>query len=185
MRERSPTSSFPSEGEKDAAPADPGGDGQDPAGEAQDANDAANAAAAGGTASITIGGDTIEVMSFEDSLVQRCDPDFFGGFWVILFSDPDPASQPDHVEMAFPGGDFTDPPRIRVMTDRGESEWLADESNVPDEAPDPNIQWSVDGNTVSGSVTLYEENSLFAFRAGLADELLTAEAAFEATCPGS
>ena len=152
---------------------------------AEDANQAANAEAEGGTASITIDGDTIDVMSFEDSLIQRCDPDFFGGFWVILLSDPDPANQPDSVEMAFPGGDFTDPPRIRVVTNQGDVEWLADESDIPDGAPDPNIQWTVDGNTVTGSATLYEENSFFAFGAGQVDELLTAEATFEASCPAS
>ena len=175
-----PTAGQPSAGE--TSPSD-SAEGSTPS--VEDANEAANAAAEGGTATITIGGDTIEVMSFEDSLVQRCDPDFFGGFWVILLSDPDPASQPDSVEMAFPGGDFTDPPRIRVITDQGELEWLADESDVPDGAPQPNIQWTVDGNTVSGSATLYEENSLFAFRGGQVEEVTTAEATFEASCPGS
>lgn len=152
---------------------------------AQEANQAANTGAAGGTASVTFDGMTVEVMSFEDALVQRCDPNFFGGFWVILLSDPDPASQPDSVEMAFPGGDYTDPPRLRIITDAGESEWLADESDVPEGAPTPNIQWTVEGNTVTGSATLYEENSYFAFNAGQTAELRTAEATFEATCPSS
>ncbi len=151
--------------------------------QAESANDAANAEAEGGAASVTIDGVTIEAMSFDDALVQRCDPDFFGGFWVILASDPDPATQPDIIEMAFPGGDYTDPPFIKVTTDTGDTEWIAEEGDVPEGTPQPNIQWTVDGNTVSGTATVYEENSLFAVRGGQVDEVTTAEASFEATCP--
>ena len=157
-------------------------DTQDALDVAQEANEAANAEAEGGTATVTLNGETYEFMSFEEVPVQRCDPDFFGGFWVILLDDADMLSSPNSVEMAFPGGDYTDPPRVIVMTDAGESEWIADEADVPEGVPAPNIQWTVDGNSVSGSATAYEENSFFAFRAGTSDELATAELTFEASC---
>jgi hypothetical protein len=134
------------------------------------------------TARVTIDGTTYEV---DVSLgpAPTCNPDFFAaflvsggdsqGFFSALMPPPD---DPNH----------TDPPNVSLRVNDGEFEWIADpakqmsgvepgESQVDD--------FTVDGNTVSGTATFVELNETYAHSGG-GPKAQPISGTFEVSCSG-
>lgn len=106
------------------------------------------------TAVITVGDRTYE-FEWEADAVQRCEPNFFGGFVAIAATTSDVQS----LEAEFPPPDdpelFT--PDIQVNDPENDLYWTADpEENLGatvDEWPAQVDSHQIDGNTVSGTAT--------------------------------
>jgi hypothetical protein len=136
----------------------------------------------GGSGGVNIAKVTIGDRSFEfdvtPGLVQRCDPDFFGAFWVVgegLDMLIAPADNPNH-----------DPPHIQVTDpDDSDTEWWADstinESLFQITVPEGQSQVDsseVDGTTIRGTATFIEKSALI-FGGDIPDSV---PGTFEATC---
>lgn len=153
------------------------------------AEDAGLLVDSGGSATITIGGQTWELGVFEDNPIAQCNPNFFGGFAGILSSEGSLGTPLDLFSVTLPGGDFTDPPTAKMKVAIGtEAEWTADET-VYELNPDfPTgigvTDFSINGTTATGTAVFYEQESFYQFTAGLADELEMAEGTFQVTCAG-
>ncbi len=141
----------------------------------------------GGVGVITIGAETWEFTLLPDHILASCDADFFGGFFAILTSNDDIMETGDTLALTLPGGDFTDPPQVTLnIQTAGEAEWIADETwyeRYPDLPPGIGVtNFSIDGNTASGTATFFEEESWFQSRAGDASLLQIEEGTFQITC---
>lgn len=143
---------------------------------------------AGGMATVSIDDESWQFELSEEIPIAVCDADFFGGFVAILTtSGADLSGTPfDSMEVRLPGGDYTDPPYVKVtLAINDELEWTADET-IYEQSPDLPAglgvtDFSIDGGTASGTAVFYEEESFFQFNAGLAD-LSMAEGTFEVSC---
>ena len=141
----------------------------------------------GGTATVTIGDETWEFALYPQMPVATCDADFFGGFLALLTSEGELTDPLNQMNLTLPGGDFTEPPAITVKVNiGGEAEWIADETMYE---RSPNLpagigvtDFSIDGQSASGTALFYEEESFFQFNAGQTDELQMAEGSFQVTC---
>lgn len=142
---------------------------------------------AGGTATVSIGGETWEFGLFEGMPASVCDSDFYGGFIATLTSGDDYMVPFNGLSVMLPGGDFQDPPNVTVsIAVDGDVEWIADETVYEQYPTFPEglgvTEFSIDGQTASGAGVFYEKESGYQFNAGLADELMTAQGTFEVTC---
>jgi uncharacterized protein YdeI (BOF family) len=145
---------------------------------------------AGGTATVTIGDETWEFVLVEDHPIANCDADFFGGFVAILTNaGADVTSPSDTLIVQLPGGDFKDPPMVKVkLAASGDAEWNADET-IYEQFPDLPAglgvtTFSIDGTTASGSAVFVEQESVYQFSAGNGD-LVLADGTFTVTCVSS
>jgi hypothetical protein len=141
----------------------------------------------GGVGIVTIGAETWEFTLFPEHVIASCDADFFGGFFALLTSTDDIMEPGDTLALTLPGGDFTEPPQVTLnIQTGGEAEWIADETyyeRSPDLPPGIGVtNFSIDGNTASGTATFFEEESWHQSRAGDASLLQIAEGTFEVTC---
>ena len=141
----------------------------------------------GGTATVSIGDDTWQFELSDDYPIANCDADFFGGFVAILTnSGADLSGAPvDQLTVQLPGGDFTDPPKVEVkLSIDSELRWIADETwyERSDDLPDGLgvTDFSIDGNTASGTAVFFEEESFHQLFSGT--PLMTAEGTFEVSC---
>lgn len=145
---------------------------------------------AGGAATVTIGDETWEFVLVEGHPIANCDADFFGGFVAVLTNaGADIASPSDSLVLLLPGGDFTDPPTLKVTLQvSGEAEWVADETMYEQYTDLPAglgvTAFSIDGTTASGSAMFVEQESVYQFSAGLGD-LVVADGTFTVTCVSS
>ena len=141
------------------------------------------------TGSVTIDDTTWEFDATPGAL-KRCDPDFFGAFWVIGES-PDG----DGVTILLPPTDdpnFEDPPSVRVKVNDGGPDFTADPSiletgdydTVISEGDSQVDSYTVDGNTASGTATFVDEQAIFAALGGAADDPEPVRGSFEVTCAG-
>ena len=157
---------------------------EEPAGDEPSAEEPAAAEPAFGDdmASVTIGGTTYTV---DVSLgpAPRCDPDFFAAFWVsggdsqgffsALLPPPD---DPNH----------TDPPNVSLRVNDSGLEWIADPSKQMSGVEPGESQvdeFTVDGNTVSGTATFVELNETYAHSGG-GPKAQPITGTFEVSCAG-
>jgi len=148
-----------------------------------------------GVATVTIEGETYH---FGDAGVAiQCTPDFFGVMMVAL------QLVDENGDKAAEGGGFggallhegTDPAVVGQLNSIGfslkalDEEWVANEEDIESLGLDPGSSQvdsvTVDGNTASGTATVYERNSYYAVQGGTADSVTVAQAAFEITCADS
>jgi hypothetical protein len=125
---------------------------------------------------VTVGDKTYE-FDVEQSIVGRCDPNFFGAFWVIAnLAD----GSNGNLEMFFvPEGDtnHNETSRIRVGVENIDGrDWRADEDGgqgaVEGESRVESVEWN--GNTISGTASFVDLE---------VGDGATATGTFEATCP--
>ena len=142
---------------------------------------------AGGTATVSIGDETWQFELSDDYPIANCDADFFGGFLAILTNaGADLSGAPvDQLTVQLPGGDFTDPPKVEVkLSIDSELRWIADETfyERSDDLPAGLgvTDFSINGNTASGTALFFEEESFHQLFSG--SPLVTAEGTFEVTC---
>jgi hypothetical protein len=169
---------------------------------AEETPDTSPAVAGLGEASITIEGETLHFgeTSFP---ALRCEPDMFGVFWVLLGQvdeQGDEVADGGLLELKLLLGG-TDPdevgqvPESMLRLPERDQEWIADREQIELSSTDPLPgeldpgtsqidEYTIDGNSISGTATFFEENSWFAYSAGNAANYLTATATFEATCAG-
>jgi hypothetical protein len=169
--------------EQSAGAAEPA-TGDDDSAEAPADEPAAEPSSGGGenVAVVTIGGETYEIDVTPGS-INRCDPDFFGAFWA-LGGDRADAS----IELMLPPPDdpnFDDPPTVKVQTDDGDVEWIADPSREMAGVEPGGSQvddFSVDGNTASGTATFVDLNETYAFQGGVGEAPVSVTGTFSVTC---
>lgn len=125
---------------------------------------------------------------------QQCLSDFFGVFIAALFMVDDqgnPNIEGGAISIAIPHED-TDRaevdqwPEVSVNVNDPDLEWIADEKGAEEFEIEPGISqvdsYTVDGNTITGTASFYEQNSYWAVAGGQAEELVTATGTFEVTC---
>lgn len=170
------------DGSADEPAADDSAAADEPA--AEPASEPASGGGGENVAVVTVGDETFEIDVTPGS-VTRCDPDFFGAFWA-LGGDRADAS----IELLLPPpGDpnFEDPPTVKVQTDDGDVEWIADPSRemAGVEAGGSQVDdFSVDGNTASGTATFVDLNETYAFQGGVGEAPVPVTGTFSVTCSG-
>jgi len=138
-------------------------------------------------ATVTIGDKTYEADVDPEELLQRCDPDFFGGFWALGGG----------VEISLPPPDdpvTDDPPRVTVKDEASGLEWIADPSasslgslsgdDYDFKIPEGDSQvdsYTFDGNTATGTATFIEQEAYYQWTGG-GDQPEPVQGAFEVTC---
>ena len=153
-------------------------------------------------ATITLNGETYR-FGESDFIGQRCSPDLFGVFAVQLkmvdeAGVADPAGSElfltllsEDADPDFVAGSEDAKNRIEVTfrdSDVGEARehWIADEEVFEIIDLDPGTsqvdEYTIDGNTATGSATFYETFSEGEYFAGNADSYLVATGEFEVTC---
>ena len=167
-------------GEPAAEPAD---DAAAPADEPDTANDAAPATGLGmNTAVVTIGDQRYE-FDVTPGSIQRCDPDFFGAFWVLGQN-----ADGNGIDMMIPPeGDpnFEDAPYVNVGDNTVDIEWVAnpDREMAGVEPGESQVDSSaVDGTYISGTATFVDLNASYAFQGGGGDEPQPITGTFEVLC---
>ncbi len=134
------------------------------------------------TAVVTIGDERYE-FDVTPTAVQRCDPNFFGAFWV-LGKDADNNS----VEMLIPPeGDpnFEESPSVSVGDKVRDIEWRADpdhEMAGVDPGESQVDSSTVDGTHLTGTATFVDLNATYAFQGGVGDEPEPVTGTFEVLC---
>ena len=142
---------------------------------------------AGGTATVTIGDETLEFGLYPQIPMATCNADFFGGFIAVLTTEGELSDPLNLMSITLPGGDFQDPPTMTVNIGIGtEAEWIAEET-VYEQTPELPAGigvtgFSIDGTTATGTAVFYEQESFYQFTAGLVDELQMADGTFRVTC---
>jgi len=130
-------------------------------------------------------GDVMWDFALDDDARGQCEPDFGGSFFVVMFNEDGSGN-----ELAL---NITAQPDGRVVVQVGsplisEGLWISDEGiydNFPDLEAGVTAEVSIDGNTITGTATFYEDRSL-------RETLQTGEpyatglraGTFTATCPG-
>jgi hypothetical protein len=133
------------------------------------------------TAIVTIGDKTYEI-DVTASAMQRCDPDFFGAFWVLG------GIGGAGIDMILPPpGDpnFEDAPYINVNDEELEIEWVAnpDREMAGVESGESQVDtFAVDGRRVTGTATFVDLNASYAFQGGVGDEPQPVPGTFEVLC---
>jgi hypothetical protein len=129
-----------------------------------------------GTAAVEIGDFRYEFNATPGS-IRRCDPDFFGAFWVIGITGEGMSG--DTVEMLLPPeGDpnHSDAPRVTVTDEENGIDWIADPDSLVTNADQTKVDsWTVDGNGVSGTATF--------LKAGDTNDGELVTGTFQADCP--
>lgn len=182
-----------------AAPSDGGGEETPATTAAADESEAGDAgsqdppeAAGVGTATVTIDGET---HTFGDAgIASQCRPDFFGVFLVTLSLTGDDGTsrlEAGSLSLALLQED-ADPeeldqrPEVVVSIVATDQEWIASEEKAEEFELEPGTSqvdsYTIDGNTVTGTATFFEEDSYFAVAGGSADSIETATGTFEVTC---
>lgn len=169
----------------------PGGD---EVGETPDDEDAA-APTGLGSASVTLDGKTYQ-FGETNFPALRCDPDLFGVFWVLLgqvdeSGDEVPNGGSLQIVLLHHDTDESEvgraPEAILELTDV-DQRWIADPEALEQYELEPASSqiddYTIDGNSASGTATFYESNSYFAVQGGISDETLVSQGTFEATCAG-
>lgn len=172
---------------------------------ATDETTADDGAATGSSlATVTLNGNTYR-FGESDFIGQRCNPDLFGVFAVQLemvdeAGVADPAGSEifltllsEDADPDFVAGSVDAKNRVEITfrdSDVGEARehWIADEEEFERRDLDPGTsqvdEYSIDGNTATGSATFYEAFSEGEYFAGNADSYLVATGEFEVTCAG-
>jgi hypothetical protein len=120
--------------------------------------------------------------------IQRCDPDFFGAFWVVGVT-----TDGSGIVMMLPPPDdpnFEDPASLEINDGPNDWEWMADEgvaeevmfADIVSEGQSQVDSYTIDGNRVSGRATFIERNALFAVVGGTGDAPEPVAGSFEAVC---
>ncbi len=110
-------------------------------------------------ATVTIGDETWEFRP-TGFLTERCDTDFFGGYWVLMSSG---------VGILLPGENWEElgvdqTPNIRVKIEESGLEFIADpDTNLPGVEPGMSQidSFVIDGARASGTATFVEEEAAF------------------------
>ena len=134
---------------------------------------------------VTIGGETFEI-DVTPTAVFRCDPAFFGAFWALGGDDT------ARIELLLPPPDdpnFADqPPTITVELDDRGIKWIADGTREMAGVEPGGSQvddFSVDGNTVTGTATFADLNESYAFQGGVGDPPESITGSFSVSCSGA
>jgi hypothetical protein len=159
-----------------------------PAGQPTAAEPAGDGPAAGeptvgdNVARVTIDG-TIYEVDVSAGLTPTCDSDFFAAFLVSggdaqvsFYALLPPPDDPNH----------TDPPSVSVRVNNGEFEWIADPSKQMSgvEIGESQVdEFTVDGNSVSGTATFVELNETYAHSGG-GPKAQPVTGTFKVSCPG-
>jgi hypothetical protein len=123
---------------------------------------------------VTIGGETWEFGPEEDSILERCDSNFFGGYWVLFRSG---------IEMVLPGENWAaqgveEPGRVEVTLEDG-TEWVANPESLTFYGVQPGQSqidsYSIDGSRAEGTATFVEASAV-------ADGINPTTGTFEAAC---
>jgi hypothetical protein len=173
------------------APTDAGGGpvttpaGNQPGGEPTTAPNPAGDAGKEGTASVTLG-DTTWEFALSDDPREMCNPDMGGTFFVNLFGVDDTGQQVVFTVTAPGSGDAV--VQVGAPDIAGEL-WIAD-STIYDKTPGMEIPEgigatvTVEGNSVSGTGTFYEDRAVSAARqSGASYDGGTRDGTFAASCP--
>lgn len=141
-----------------------------------------------GTATVTIGDTTYEFAPMFDGPGFQCNPDFFGGFFVVATDGP-VTQGPNSIGASL--GISGETPEVTLRVESGgdaDIEWIADAGKYDDLDDLPEgigvTDFSIDGNTASGTGVFFNENSYWAVLGGVADEVEVASGSFEITCNG-
>jgi len=138
--------------------------------------DDSGSAPAENMATVTIGDKTYE-FDAEAHLVGRCDPNFFGAFWVI--AAPADGSTGNLEMLIVPEGDTShdETSKIKVgVEDIDGRDWRADEDGGEGTPAGESgvVSATMEGNTVSGTASFVDV---------YAGDGATAEGTFQVTCP--
>lgn len=146
-----------------------------------------------GEATLTLNGETY-FFGDDGFPVVRCEPDMFGVFFVVLQRVDEQGNAIEGgggIEMVLlqPG---TDPDVLdqrneaRAQLNELDEEWIADEEDIAErelEAGTSQVDfYTIDGTTVNGTATFYEENSYWASVGNPDNEVLVTEGEFQVTC---
>lgn len=161
--------------------------------QAPDSGDGEQTSVSGlGVASVTIEGETY--LFGDTGIAIQCTPDFFGVMMVALQMVDENGDQIPQ------GGGFggallhegTDPAVVDQLNSIGfslkalDEEWTANEEDIESLGLDPGSSQVdslvIDGNTASGTATVYERNSYYRVQGGTADSVDVTQATFEITC---
>lgn len=141
----------------------PSDDGETPSGDAN-------------KATVTVGDTTYE-FDVEASIVGRCDPDFFGAFWVIAAATDGTNGSLEMFIIPEGNTNHDETSKIKVNAkDSDERDWRADADGgegTP-EGESSVDSFEIDGNTVTGTASFVDI---------YAGDGATAQGTFTATCP--
>jgi hypothetical protein len=139
------------------------------------------------TGSATVAGETYEFLDTGFPGLQ-CEPSSFG---VAFIAGLQSAEENNGVigsitvGIPFPGQEETAGILPAVIVSDGETEWIADPEHAElNGIPTGSSQvdsYEIDGNTISGTATFYEESSSFT---GNEADLVVEQGSFEVTCTG-
>jgi hypothetical protein len=147
-----------------------------------ESDDSGDAPAAGGAsvAVITIGEYRYEI-DVTPGAIQRCDPDFFGGFWALGSGDGGTLE----LEL-WPDGMEGETDRVAVSDNENDFDWVADAEadfmGVVETGVSQVDSFTVDGSTASGTATFIEENAVFAAVGGTGEPPEPVTGTFEVVC---
>lgn len=158
-------------GAVDEAVDDAGGDGVD------EAPDVAVGGSGTSTATVTVGDQTFD-FEWEADAIQRCDPDFFGGFWALDAAVDGGAG----LDAQIWPDDAADPSQVsKITVQLGDDEYTADPERMAgttvENWPAQVDSFEIDGNRAAGTATFVVN-----FQLGQAPE--TAPGTFEINCGG-
>jgi hypothetical protein len=130
---------------------------------------------------VTIGDQTYE-FGPTGFIAERCDTNFFGGFWVLFAG----------VTIVLPGEDWAaqgidDPPMVEVKLDELDEEWVANAESPPFGMVAGESQvdsFTIEGNRAFGTATFGETNAAYAAAGGTGDPPVPVTGTFEAVCAG-
>jgi hypothetical protein len=152
-----------------------------------------------GTSSATVTiGDTTWTFATTGFPAETCDPNFFGGFFAVLYMADDNGElllvdgQSSGIGITLPGENWAsqgidDPASVEVTIAETDESWVANpDTNLPGiEAGQSQVDdWTIDGNTASGTATFVEENAAYAAAGGTGDPVQPMTGTFEVTCAG-
>ena len=146
-----------------------------------------------GEGTVTINGETY-LFGEGGFPALQCEPDMFGVFFVVLQQvDASGSEVPDGLLTLTLLLEGTDPAVVgQDNTARltiGGEDWIADPEDIAERGLDPGTSqvdaYTIDGNTVSGTATFYEEESYYATTGGSTDPIVTAQGTFEVACSGT
>lgn len=170
--EGTPTAETPDDSEGEEETDQPEDEQADPAEDADGASVDAN------TAVVTVGDETYE-FDVEAHVAGRCDPDFFGAFWVLAVTADGSNGNLEMFIVPEGNTNHDETSKIKVgVEDIDGRDWRADEDGgegTP-EGQSRVDSFTIDGDTVSGSATFVDV---------YAGDGATAQGEFTATCPPS
>ena len=145
-----------------------------------------------GEGTVTINGETY-LFGEAGFPALQCEPDMFGVFFVVLQQvDSSGSEVPDGLLTLTLLLEGTDPAVVgQDNTARltiGGEDWIAEPEDIAERGLDPGTSqvdsYTIDGSSVSGTATFYEEESYFATTGGSTDPIVTAQGSFDVTCSG-